>query len=96
MKFAEEMLDALFDMELPLPRPVVRSLAEGIDSVLQKYAPQHQLRSEQNLITLKEILCTLIFETRCRRFRSVHIASCAGRQCAEKEQCKLSSVHEFL
>jgi len=50
MKFAEEMLDALFDMELPLPRPVVRSLAEGIDSVLQKYALQYQLCSKQTLI----------------------------------------------
>ncbi|CAK0780416.1 hypothetical protein CVIRNUC_005046 [Coccomyxa viridis] len=37
MKIADETLDALFDMELPLPRPVVRSLAEGIDTVLQKY-----------------------------------------------------------
>ena len=50
MKFAEEMLDALFGMELPLPRPVVRSLAEGIDSVLQKYALQNQLCSKQTLI----------------------------------------------
>ena len=36
MKIADETLDALFDMELPLPRPVVRSLAEGIDTILQK------------------------------------------------------------
>ena len=34
MKIADETLDALFDMELPLPRPVVRSLAEGIDTIL--------------------------------------------------------------
>ena len=39
MKIADETLDALFDMELPLPRPVVRSLAEGIDTILQKCAP---------------------------------------------------------
>ena len=38
MKIADETLDALFDMELPLPRPVVRSLAEGIDTILQKCA----------------------------------------------------------
>jgi hypothetical protein len=38
MKIADETLDALFDMELPLPRPVVRSLAEGIDTILQKWA----------------------------------------------------------
>ena len=38
MKIADETLDALFDMELPLPRPVVRSLAEGIDTILQKFA----------------------------------------------------------
>ena len=36
MKIADETLDALFDMDLPLPRPVVRSLAEGIDTILQK------------------------------------------------------------
>lgn len=35
---AEESLDALFAMRVPVPLDVARSLVEGIDSILQGYA----------------------------------------------------------
>ncbi|CAL8468909.1 g8450 [Coccomyxa elongata] len=37
LKMAEESLDALFAMKLPVPLDVARSLVEGIDTVLQRY-----------------------------------------------------------
>lgn len=36
LKMAEESLDALFAMKLPVPLDVARSLVEGIDTVLQR------------------------------------------------------------
>lgn len=37
LKAVEEALDALFEMHLPIPLEMVRSLVEGMDSVLQRY-----------------------------------------------------------
>jgi len=37
LKMAEESLDALFAMRVPVPLDVARSLVEGIDSILQGY-----------------------------------------------------------
>ena len=39
LKMAEESLDALFAMKLPVPLDVARSLVEGIDTVLQRSDP---------------------------------------------------------
>jgi hypothetical protein len=38
LKMAEESLDALFAMRVPVPLDVARSLVEGIDSILQRCA----------------------------------------------------------
>jgi hypothetical protein len=39
LKMVEETLDALFEMMLPVPLEMVRSLVEGIDTVMQRYSP---------------------------------------------------------
>lgn len=38
LKMAGEAVDALFAMDLPMPLGVVRSLAQGIDTTLQRCA----------------------------------------------------------
>ena len=38
LKMAGEAVDALFAMDLPMPLGIVRSLAQGIDTTLQRCA----------------------------------------------------------